>query len=173
MQLCGWHLGLEFFCYYCINTIHRNLGQEKSRCLSPLHSFTGCDTTSSFIGKTKKSARYTWNAYADVNSAFLHMAENSYNEVSPTAQSFPFLERFTILLYDMNSILKSVNEAKLDLFCKKNKSLESLPPIYLGCTASTCTASLLSEQYMDCQSPANPESTHTRGMGWIHDADSG
>ena len=45
-----------------------------------------------------------------MNSAFLHMAENPYDEVSLT-------------LNDKSSILKSVKNARLDLFCKKNKSL--------------------------------------------------
>ena len=82
MQHCVWHLGLDFFNYYCIHIICRNVGQEKSRCLPPFYSFIGCVTTSSCIGKTKKSAWHTWNAYPDVNSAFLHMAENMCDEVS-------------------------------------------------------------------------------------------
>ena len=113
----------KYFCYYCIKTICRNLGQEKSCCLSPFQSFTGCYHHHIFFCKTKKSAWHTLNAYPDVNSAFLHMVENPYNEVSLTSQFFPLLERFTILLYDKSGILNSINEARLDLFCKKNKSL--------------------------------------------------
>ena len=106
----------------------RKMGQEKSCCLPPFHSFTGCYHHHIFFCKTKKSAWHTWNAYPDVNSAFPHMAENPYDEVSLTSQFFPLLERFTILLYDKSGILNSVNEARLDLFCKKNKNLESLSP---------------------------------------------
>ena len=32
---------------------------------------------------------------------------------------------------------------------------------------------LITRAVLDYQSPANPESTHTRGMGWIDDAYSG
>ena len=41
------------FCYYHINIICANLGFEKSRGLLPFHALTGCDTTSSFFGKSK------------------------------------------------------------------------------------------------------------------------
>ena len=56
------------------------------------------------------------------------MLENSYAQVDITSPFFLLLERFTVLLYDKTSVLESVNEARLELFCKKNKSLEYLPP---------------------------------------------
>ena len=118
----------KHFRYYSINTICAHLGKLKSRCLPPFHAVTGCDTTSSFFGKTKKSVWNTWSAYPDVSTAFLHMAENPYDEVNLTSSFFLLLERFTVLLYDKSSALGSVNEARLDLFCKKNTSLENLPP---------------------------------------------
>ena len=37
--------------YYHLNTICGRLGREQSRCLPLFHSFTGCDSTSSFYGK--------------------------------------------------------------------------------------------------------------------------
>ena len=43
------------FCYHSINSICETLGRLKSSCLPPFHTFTGCDTTSCFFGKTKKS----------------------------------------------------------------------------------------------------------------------
>ncbi len=118
----------KHFRYYSINAICAYLGRLKSRCLPPFHALTGCDTTSSFFGKTKKSAWNTWSAYTEVSSAFLHMVDHPYNEISVTSSSFLLLERFTVLLYDKSSNLTSVNEARLDLFCKKKKTLENLPP---------------------------------------------
>ncbi len=118
----------KHFCYYSINTICAHLGEVKSRCLPPFHAFTGCDTTSTFFGKTKRSAWNTWNAFSHVNAAFLHMVENAFGDVSASCEFFSLLERFTVLLYDKSSVLKSVNEARLELFCKKNRSMENLPP---------------------------------------------
>ncbi len=52
---------------------------------------------------------------------FYHMVDHPYNEISVTSSSFLLLERFTVLLYDQSSNLTSVNEARLDLFCKKKE----------------------------------------------------
>jgi len=52
------------------------------------------------------------------------MLENAYVQASYTSPCFRLLERCTVLLYDKTSTLESVNEARLDLFCKENKSLE-------------------------------------------------
>ena len=41
--------------YYCINTIYQSLREDKSRALPFFHAFSGCDTTSQFNGKAKKS----------------------------------------------------------------------------------------------------------------------
>ena len=59
------------FSYYCINTFYEHLGGEKSLALPVFHSFTGCDTTSAFYGRGKKSAWEAWNCFDDIyNSSF-------------------------------------------------------------------------------------------------------
>ncbi len=104
------------------------LGKDKSCSLPPFHAFTGCDSTSFFFGKTKKSAWDAWNYYPDVIKAFHHIVENPFDIVTLKSTHFKTLERFTVVLYDKFSTLQSVNEAHKELFCKKNKSLENLPP---------------------------------------------
>ncbi len=74
-----------------------------------------------------------------MNQAFIHMLENPHTAVDVASPFFHLLERFTVLLYDKTSALESVDKARLELFCKKNKSLEHLPPtkvllhIHLAC----------------------------------------
>ena len=58
------------FRYYHINQMYHNLGEIKSRCLPVYHAFTGCDTTSQFFGKGKKSTWEAWNCYPEVSEAF-------------------------------------------------------------------------------------------------------
>ena len=116
------------FCYYHINTIYANLGKDKSRCLPVFHAFTGCDSTSSFFGKTKKSIWAAWNCFPQVSDAFLLIANNPFYQVDLESPYFQLLEHFTVIVYDKTSALKSVNEARKELFCKRNKSLEKLPP---------------------------------------------
>ena len=39
------------------------------------------------------------------------------------------LERYTVLLYNKSSTLEDVNEARMELFCRENKSMENIPPM--------------------------------------------
>ena len=74
--------------------------------LPVFHSFTGCDTTSAFFGRGKKSAWEAWNCYEDVTQAFVYMALHPYTDIEVNVQHFQQLERFTILLYDKSSNLE-------------------------------------------------------------------
>ncbi len=104
------------------------LGKDKSCSLPPFHAFIGCDSTSFFFGKTKKSAWDAWNYYPDVIKAFHHIVENPFDIVT-LKSTHSKLWRDLQLYFMINfSTLQSVNEAHKELFCKKNKSLENLPP---------------------------------------------
>lgn len=116
------------FTYININAIYEKLGEEKSQALPVFHSFTGCDTTSSFFGRGKKSAWEAWNCYPQVTHAFTYMALHPYTELDIDNENFKLLERFTVILYDKNCELDNVNEARKELFCQKSKSMEKLPP---------------------------------------------
>ena len=48
-----------------VNTICEYLGEQKCRALPFFHAFTGCDTSSAFLGKGKKSAWEAWKAYPE------------------------------------------------------------------------------------------------------------
>ena len=96
--------------------------------LPGFHAFTGCDTTSSFFGRSKKSAWAAWLSYPEVTEAFLYLVKHPYELIDATSPHFLTLERFTVILYHKGSTLLSVNEARRHLFCKKNKTLENLPP---------------------------------------------
>ena len=85
-------------------------------------------STSSFFGKTKKSIWAAWNCFPQVSNAFLLIANNPFYQVDLKSPYFQLLEHFTVIVYDKTSALKSVNEARKELFCKRNKSLEKLPP---------------------------------------------
>ena len=93
-----------------INTISHALGKDKSTALPVFHCYTGCDTTSAFCGKGKKSAWIAWNSYPEVTQAFNYIAANPHTPVTTDAQHFQCLERYTVVLYDKTSDLESVNE---------------------------------------------------------------
>ena len=115
------------FTYYHINAIYEDLGREKSLALPVFHSFTGCDTTSAFFRKGKKTAWEAWKSYDAVTSAFSSIALHPFTEVN-VPERFQLLEQFTVILYDKTNNLQSVDEATRVFFCQKGKTMERLPP---------------------------------------------
>ena len=123
---CLWHW--KNFMYIHINIICNALGRNRSMALPIFHSFTGCDTTSSFWERGKKSAWESWKAYPEVTKAFLYMVSNPHLPITVEAQHFQRLEHFTVILYDKTSDLEFVDEARRELFCYKNRTMENIPP---------------------------------------------
>ncbi|KAG0713238.1 hypothetical protein GWK47_016650 [Chionoecetes opilio] len=124
------------FLFLHINAICSTLGKEKSTALPVFHSFTGCDTTSSFFGKGKKSVWEAWGAYTEVTDAFNFIVEHPHAQITVDCQEFQMLERFTVVIYDKNSPLVSVNEARKELFCQKNRTMENIPPTQQPCCST-------------------------------------
>ena len=116
------------FTYMHINAIYHALGKDKSMSLPIFHCFTGCDTTSAFLGKGKRSAWEAWNSYPEVTAAFIYMSTHPHTPLTKESQHFRYLKRFTVVLYDKTSSLGSVDEARRELFCQKNRTMESIPP---------------------------------------------
>jgi hypothetical protein len=107
------------FTYIPINSIAEALGEDKCVALPAFHSFTGCDTVSSFYGKGKKKAWEAWKCYPKVTDAFQLMAKRPYTYLNIETEHFMVLERFTVVLYDKTSSMETVNETRRDMFCQK------------------------------------------------------
>ncbi len=110
--------------YIPVHEIAASLGPFKARVLPLFHSLTGCDTTSGFKYKGKKSAWDTWNVFPDLTMTLLDIVDNP----SGWKNVMPILERFIILLYDRTSDLMNVNELRKSLFMLKNGQIDKLPP---------------------------------------------
>ena len=106
----------KHFSYISVNSICSVLGESRSRSLPVFYAFSGCDTTSSFLGKGKKSAWQAWEAYQDVTPVLESLATNPFQQLSVSSEHFRKLERFTIILYDKLSPLESINKVQLVLF---------------------------------------------------------
>ena len=87
-----------------INRICASLGEQKSRSLPLFHAFTGCDTTSAFNGKGKRSA---WKAWALCNNAVTPSLEflstHPFQQLQDDSTHFRSLERLVIIMYDKSS----------------------------------------------------------------------
>ena len=94
-------------------------------CHSSMH-FTGCDTTSQFHGKAKKSTWEAWKSYSSTTKAFQFVMTSPFQQLQLTSPTFELLERFTCVLYDKTTATSQVNELRQDLFSKKAKLIESI-----------------------------------------------
>jgi len=65
----------KHFRYIPAHAIASNLGDQKCTALPVFHAITGCDTTSCFSGKGKKTAWETWNASPAVSESFLSLVD--------------------------------------------------------------------------------------------------
>ena len=104
--------------YISVHDIERALGPVKAECLTVLHTLTGCDQTSFFAGKGKITAWETWKAFEEITPSFQSLS--SIPQASTILDVLPDLERFVVLLYERTSTTRSVNEARKELFTKKN-----------------------------------------------------
>lgn len=119
----------RYFRFISINRICESLGEKKSRALPVFHAFTGCDTTSAFNGKGKLSAWQAWSLCDEVVTPSLEfLSTHPFHELDAESPHFHHLERMTVVLYDKSSPLASVNELRMELFCKRSRAIEHLPP---------------------------------------------
>ena len=110
----GFGTGRNFsFINININIIYAGLGEARSRSLPMFHALTGCDTTSTFYGKSKKSAWRAWELYPGVTSTFEFLAKNPFHQLTVDSDHFKRIERFTVTLFDKLSPSDSINKTTL------------------------------------------------------------
>ena len=108
-----------------VHGIVSTIGPEKARGLPFFHAFSGCDVVSAFRGKAKKSAWQTWSVCDQVSSTFTKLSQ--YPPVVEP-DDLKKLERFVVMLYDRSSVTTSVNDARMELFARKQKPYDAIPP---------------------------------------------
>ena len=84
------------------------LGPNKCCALPAFHALTGCDTTSFFGGRGKKTAWNVWDSFAGITDALMDIMTNPS---SISEESHNLIERFVVLLYDKASNLKKVQQS--------------------------------------------------------------
>ena len=101
------------------------LGVEKARGLPFFHSFTGCDTVSSFGGKGKKTCFEVWKVFSEVTPIFAALTESpsTFNE-----EHMSVLESFVVRMYDRSSTETSVDATRKQIFTSKGRSIDNIPP---------------------------------------------
>ena len=88
------------------------------------HALTGCDTVSSFVGHSKKTAWTTSNALPELTDVLLKLSS------APSVieeDIIHTIERFVILMYDRTSTCHDIDKARRKIFAKKN-NVKHIPP---------------------------------------------
>ena len=124
--------------YYAIHEICNSLGEESAKAMLFFHAFTGCDQTSFFANCKKKSGWSTWRIFADVTATLAKL--NSDPTMQAITDAMPMLERFVVFMYDRTSNCLDVNSCRRDLFVKKGRAMEALPPTFVALLQHSCRA---------------------------------
>ena len=90
------------------------------------HAFIGCHQVSSFGNRGKKTAWETWSVMDNVTETF--EALSAFTDQDTLTRLRPQLEWFVILLYDRSSECFEVDKARKDLFTRKGRAIENIPP---------------------------------------------
>ena len=101
------------------------LGPSKSRALLAFHSLTGCDTTSAFQGKGKRTAWAVRQEFPELTAELLHLSTFP-SKIDDYVMSY--VEAFIVRLYDHSLDITSVNAAGMDLFNYKGRNFDNFPP---------------------------------------------
>lgn len=116
------------FRYYHINSVCLELGEDKCQALPFFHAFTGCDVTSQFNGKGKKSAWKTWKSLPISTEGFTTASSSPFVPLETSSPVFRLIEQFTCAMYDNTTHHSKVNYLRQDLFPNRVKLMERLPP---------------------------------------------
>ena len=91
------------YCFLSINAIRDSLRERRAQALPVLHALTGCDTTSAFKGKGKKSAWQAWWAFEDVTDTFLYLCLHQFEILDAESNHFKIIGRLVVVLYNRTS----------------------------------------------------------------------
>ena len=149
--------------YVPVHELAVSLKPDHCLALPFFHAFTGCDTVSAFAGHGKKTAWETWLAFPDVTSVFVQLS----SQPKDIDACMPLLERYTVLLYDRTSNKMTVNEARKQLFAKKGRRMEDLPPTQAALVQHAKRAAIQSGYCWFAALEANPQLPCPSDWGWV------
>lgn len=116
------------------------------------HVLAGCDTVPAFCNKGKKKLLGRHGAY--VQKPRLYSCD------------LEILEKFVILMYDRSGTAATMIEARFDMFARKQRPYEPVPPTRAALLQQTrraaCQAGCVWAQATQCQ----PEAEDPADWGW-------
>ena len=107
-----------------IYEISNGLGPSVCNAYLFFHLFSGCDTTSSFSDRGKKSFLETWKLLPELTPIFDNLSSIANPEEILT-DKYKTLERFIVTLYSSTINTEEVDVARRILFTKRSRSVEN------------------------------------------------
>ena len=132
------------------------------------HAFTGCDAVSAFRGKGEKSAWQTWNVCDEASSVF-----SKFSHYPPVLddEDLKTLEKFMVMMYDRSSTVEGVDDARLDMFARKQRPYEAIPPTRSALKQHVMRASYQGGCIWSQSTVCQPEPQTPANWGWTKKGD--
>ena len=89
------------------------------------NTFTGCDVVLAFHSLGKKAVWQTWNVHNNASAIFVKLSQ--YRSIVDD-NDLKILKKFLILMYDRSSTLEEVDDARLDMFARKQSVFIRIRP---------------------------------------------
>ena len=126
-----------------IHNIVPTIGPEKTNGILFFHTFSGCQSVFAFRGKAKLSDWQTWNVCDEVLDVFIQLSKDP---LFLDDKALETLEKFVVIMYDRSSSTRGVNDSWLELFARKQRPFDSMPPTQAallqhakrGCISGRC-----------------------------------
>ena len=134
------------------------------------HVFSGCDIVSAFRGRAMMSAWQSWNACPAVSHVFVQLSK--LKQIPPVLdeKAFEALQKFVVIIYDKTSTATGVNEARLELFARKQRSFDSIPPTKAALLEHSKRAVYQSGVIWSQSAVSQPETQSPQYWDWIQEA---
>ncbi|KAJ8340119.1 hypothetical protein SKAU_G00347520 [Synaphobranchus kaupii] len=146
-----------------VHDLYCYIGPEKTKGILFFHAFTGCDTVSAFRNKGKKTAWQTWDICSEASPIFTKLSQ--YPPILNDGD-LEILEKFVVLMYDRSSTAVSVDEARLDMFARKQRPYEAIPPTRAALLQHTKHAAYQAGCIWGQSTQRQPESESPGDWGW-------
>ena len=152
-----------------VHDVCRKIGLKNSKSIPFFHAFTGCSVMPAFHGKGKKAAWQTWNVYPEASPVSKKLGMHP-SVIGDEEQKI--LEKFVITMYDRSSEATDIDDVRLDMFARKQRSYEMIPPTQAALVQHTkraayqagCIGSQSTLRQMELESPSE--------WGWQQQGDS-
>ena len=152
-----------------IHDLYSSLGQQRSKAILFFHAFTGCDVTSGFRGKGKRTAWQTWDVFPEASEVFQNLSQS---QPIMTDSDLKILERFVVIMYDKSCSAESVDDARMELFARKQRAYQSIPPTKAALIQHIKRASYQAGCIWSQSTIRQPEPQSPSDWGWTHNGDS-